>query len=158
MRKLEVYVDTSVFGGTNDDEFREESMRFFDLARQGRYLLLVSRITVDELEGAPSAVRDFVRGLPPNCLQQVPVTEEVEVLAQDYLDAGALGEKSRADALHVAAATVARADLILSWNFKHIVNYDRIRRFNGINVLKGYNQIEIRSPLEIGYGDEDQEV
>ena len=62
------------------------------------------------------------------------------------------------DALHVAAATVARADLILSWNFKHIVNYQRIRRFNGVNALEGYVAIEIRSPLELGDEIENEDV
>jgi len=70
-------------------------------------------------------------------------------LAQAYIDAGILSSSRMADAIHVAAATVARADLILSWNFRHIVNYDRIRKFNGVNALNGYPPIEIYSPLEV---------
>ena len=69
-----------------------------------------------------------------------------------------MGSRRIADATHVAAATVARADLILSWNFKHLVNYNRIRKFNGVNALKGFAQIEIRSPLEVSYGDEGEDV
>ena len=65
---------------------------------------------------------------------------------------------TRGDKSHVAAATVARADLILSWNFKHIVNYDRIHKYNGVNALNGYKAIEIHSPLELVYGDEDEDI
>ena len=49
----------------------------------------------------------------------------------------------------MAAATVADADLILSWNFKHIVNYDRIRGFNGVNLKHGYRALSIISPMEL---------
>jgi hypothetical protein len=79
-------------------------------------------------------------------------------LAVSYIEAGILGNSSMADALHVVAATVARADLILSWNFKHIVNYDRIHKYNGVNYLKGYTPIEIHSPLEMSYENEDKNV
>ena len=62
------------------------------------------------------------------------------------------------DARHVAAATVARADLLLSWNFKHFVNYERIQKFNGVNILRGYTAVDIRSPLELGDANEDEDV
>ena len=62
------------------------------------------------------------------------------------------------DAIHVAAVTVARADLVLSWNFRHIVNYDRIHKYNGVNALNGYPPIEIHSPLEMDDEEEGQEV
>lgn len=71
---------------------------------------------------------------------------------------GVLGSRRVADAVKVAAATVARADLMLSWNFRHLVNFKRIQKFNGVNALKGYGRIEIHSPLEISYGDDDQDV
>ena len=53
----------------------------------------------------------------------------------------------------MAAATVARADLILSWNFKHLVRYDKVRKFNGVNALNGYPAIDIRSPLEVAHDE-----
>ena len=87
----------------------------------------------------------------------VPADPEVTALAQAYMDANILGKSSLADALHVATATVAGADLILSWNFRHIVNYDRIHKYNGVNALKGYPPIEIHSPLEIGDVDENED-
>ena len=76
-------------------------------------------------------------------------------LADAYIAANALTEASREDAMHVAAATVARANLVLSWNFKHIVNFQRIQKFNSVNIVNNYGLIDIRSPLEIGDGNED---
>ena len=69
-----------------------------------------------------------------------------------------VARRARPDAVHVAAATVAQADLILSWNFEHIVRYDRIRKFNGVNAIQGYRVLDIRSPLEIDYDGEDQDI
>ena len=153
MRRIRVYADTSVFGGTEDEEFAEASKRFFDLVNAGKYCVLVSQVTLDELDGAPDRVRAVMAALPEGSAEEAPVGVEVSKLAQAYIDAGVLSDSSRSDAVHVAAATVARADVILSWNFKHIVNYDRIRKFNGVNALNGYPQIEIHSPLEMDDGN-----
>ena len=158
MHRMLVYTDCSVFGGTEDDDFAEASRRFFGLVHKGRYLVLVSQLVLDEVERAPEEVRVVLAGLPPESVLEVPFDGEVTELAQAYVDAGVLGNRHLADALHVAAATVARADLILSWNFRHLVNFDRVRRFNGVNALNGYQPIEIRSPLEVGYAEEGQDV
>jgi len=156
-RTLRVYVDTSVFGGTQDEEFRDASTRFFEQVKAGRYEILVSRVTLDELTGAPEAVHQLIAQLPEGSLVRLgPDTlHEARELSRAYLEAAVLGRSSEADASHVATATVARADLLLSWNFRHIVNYQRITQFNAVNALNGYSQIEIRSPLEVVYGDED---
>jgi hypothetical protein len=156
MRKLRVYIDTSIYGGLHDEEFAEPTETFFETIKDQGCAILASQITIDELDGAPETVRDSFRNRIAGTFEEIPITAEVEELAQAYVDAEVLGEASLADALHVAAATVARADLIVSWNFKHIVNYNRIRKFNGVNALKGYPQIDIRSPLEME--DEDENV
>jgi len=82
------------------------------------------------------------------------VSQEADDLAKAYILAGALGESSREDAIHVAMATLLGADLILSWNFKHIVNLGRIRMFNSVNLAQGYRMVEIRSPLEVTGDDQ----
>ena len=158
LHKIRVYVDTSVFGGTQDEEFAEASLRFFEQVRKGRFLVLVSRITLDELVDAPEMVRNCLADLPDRHIEEIPVNDDVNELARAYIDAGILGSSNMADAIHVAAATMARADLILSWNFRHIVNYDRIHKYNGVNSLKGYPPIEIHSPLEMSYDNEDQDI
>ena len=99
-----------------------------------------------------------LKELPDEGLVLVPAGREAAVLAQAYLDAGILGSSSLADALHVATATVAGADVILSWNFRHIVNYDRIHKYNGVNALMGYPPIEIHSPMEMCDVDKSEDV
>lgn len=149
MRRIRVYVDTSVFGGTADEEFAVASRRFFNRVRRGEFMVLVSQVTLDELTGAPDEVQEVLRDLPHGCLVQVASDQEAMALAQAYLDAGILNSSAIADAIHVGTATVAGADVILSWNFRHIVNYDRIHKYNGVNALKGYPPVEIHSPLEM---------
>ena len=77
----------------------------------------------------------------------------MEELARAYLDAGVVGPRSREDALHVAAATIARADAIVSWNFKHIVRLDKMKAYNQFNVALGYAAITIISPKEVSFDE-----
>lgn len=155
MKPLRVYADTSVFGGCFDDEFSVESRRFFDEVRQGRFLLVVSEILLFELRGAPVHVREVLTKLPTEAVEVVENPEEVVALRDAYLSVGILTETSSQDATHVAAASVADADLIVSWNFKHIVHFEKIRGFHAVNLLKGYRMVEIYSPKEVvGFEEE----
>ena len=158
MPALRVYADTSVFGGVEDEEFAEFSQRFFARVRRGDFVLLISTQTLAELLAAPDRVKQVLRDLPTDVVESVAVDREVEALANAYLEAGVLPPSSRGDAVHVAAASVAAADVVVSWNFRHIVRLDRIRKFNGVNALKGYRALEIRSPMEVCYGPEAEEV
>lgn len=155
MHKIRVYVDTSVFGGVHDVEFADVTKRFFRQVERGEYVLLVSRLTTDELEEAPDEVSQVMRGLLPEQIEPVTLNEEVRALAEEYVNAGVLGAASIDDATHVAAATVAGADLILSWNFRHIVNFDRICGFNSVNIRNGYRSMVILSPREVIDDDQD---
>ncbi len=149
MRRIRVYADNSVFGGTEDEEFAEASRRFFERVRGEEFVLLMSNESVREILGAPAPVQEVWRSLPPACVEKAEINQEVKALAEEYIEAGVLGRASESDALHVAAATVAGADLILSWNFRHIVDYNRILGFNGVNVRMGYRSMVILSPLEV---------
>jgi predicted nucleic acid-binding protein len=150
-----VYVDTSVFGGTEDEEFAEASMLFFEQVHRGFFVVLVSAQTTDELDEAPENVKRVLHELPVDRIEPVALSVEVRELADEYVRAGVLGPASVDDATHVAAATVAGADLIVSWNFRHIVNYNRIRGFNAVNVRMGYRPITILTPREAVNVDED---
>jgi hypothetical protein len=79
----------------------------------------------------------------------VAVTAEAVTLRQAYLEAGIVTPKSADDALHVALATVAQCGIIVSWNFRHIVNYKKVPLYNAVNVLHRYAVLDIRSPLEV---------
>lgn len=155
MHRIRVYVDTSVFGGAQDDEFAQASCQFFKRVRAGEYTVLLSNETLRELAMAPQAVRNTWMDLPDETLEMVPINTEVTELAASYVENKVVGEASLSDALHVAAATVAGADLILSWNFKHIVNFARICAFNSVNVTYGYRSMTILSPLEVTYDGEE---
>jgi hypothetical protein len=156
--RVRVYVDCSVFGGTEDEQFRIASSRFFSLVHKGEYVVLACDVMLDELEDAPDAVRQVYDALPKDAVEQIEVGEEARLLAAAYLEAGVLGSASEADALQVAVATVAGADLILSWNFRHIVNFSRIRGFNSVNMRSGYRTMSILSPLEVVDESENQGV
>ncbi|MGC1376724.1 MAG: hypothetical protein WA821_10885 [Anaerolineales bacterium] len=102
-----------------------------------------------ELEEAPARVRRLLNELPDDLIERLSLGEEAIALANVYIQDGAVAESSLSDARHIAMATIARADVLVSWNFKHIVNLNRIRRFNAVNLKLGYPQIEIRSPSEV---------
>ncbi len=149
MKAVRIYADTSVFGGCFDEGFEESSQRFFEEIAQGRFRLVISANTAQELYDAPEHVRAVLDRVPAGQFEYHEITDEMVALHRAYLDAGVLGEGSDADALHVAAATVLNCDIITSWNFKHIVHYEKIRGFNAINHMNGYKTIEIYSPPEI---------
>lgn len=143
------YLDTSVFGGFFDEEFSRDTIPFFERITNENITVIVSELLEDELSGAP----DFVRELFNEFLQQhslyVNVTEEVERLADRYIREKVVGKTSYADCTHIALATINKADILASWNFKHIVNIDRIRGYNSVNMKLGYPILEIRTPKEI---------
>lgn len=149
MKQNRVYADTSVFGGVFDDEFRETTQSFFREVRAGKHVIWLSEVTARELRSAPPEVRKFVAELPEECLRELAFTEEMATLRDAYLVAKVVGRRWSDDAAHVAAATVARADLIVSWNFKHIVKWEKIRAFNAVNLSLGYPTMTILSPREV---------
>jgi len=146
--RLRVYIDTSVIGGCLDDQFAQESQSLLEMANRGRVVLLVSDLLARELDGAPPDVGAVFANLSGEAVEEIYMSEESEHLMAAYLNAGVLTAQQANDAHHVALASVAKADLILSWNFKHIVHLDKIRMFNSVNLRAGYPLMEIRSPRE----------
>lgn len=149
MHKSRVYADTSVFGGTQDEEFAEDSRLFFEQVRTGRFRLVLSQTVLDELDPAPPNVQAVLASLPENATDVVSRSPEVAELRDAYLQAGIVGPASRRDAEHIATASVAGVDLIVSWNFHHIVHYDKIRLYHAVNLVQGYKPIPIHTPKEV---------
>lgn len=149
MKRLRIYADTSVFGGCFDEEFSKESQTLFDEIRTGKFILVISDVCLRELRDAPEEVRRVAAGVPPDCIEYVPASEEIEWLGRAYIEAGIIGVEAQRDAEHIAAASVADVDLIVSWNFKHIVHYEKIRGYHAVNLWKGYKAIPIFSPKEV---------
>ena len=150
-----LYFDTSVFGGVYDEEFEETSNLLFEKVRLGQIACVYSDLSETELQNAPQRVRQYFADLPKEHLQFVEVTEEAYELAQKYIDENVVGKTSTDDCKHIATATINKVDILVSWNFKHIVNVFRIRGYNSINLRLGYTQLDIRSPKEIVYNEDD---
>lgn len=150
-----LYIDTSVFGGYFDEEFKEQTIPLFERIRVGELAILFSSVTQDELEYAPANVKELVNRLSADQTEYLELSDEAVDLAKAYIAEKVVGETSFADCLHIALATIHHADYLVSWNFKHIVNIDRISGYNGVNIKKGYKQLDIRSPREfIRYEDD----
>jgi predicted nucleic acid-binding protein len=152
--KQKFYIDTSVFGGYFDIEFAEYTIPLFEKLQNGEFTLLFSSVTQEELVNAPQNVRDLVQHIKTENTHFLEATDEAVELATEYISEKVVGQTSFADCLHIAIATINNADYLISWNFKHIVNVQRIRGYNSINIKKGYKQLEIRSPRDfISYED-----
>ena len=152
--KQRLYIDTSVFGGNFDIEFAEFTLPLFERLQNGEFITLFSTVTQDELENAPLNVKELVKHLKIVNTEFLETTDEAVDLATQYIKEKVVGKTSFADCLHIALATISRADYLISWNFKHIVNVERIRGYNAINIKNGYKQLEIRSPRDfIKYED-----
>lgn len=149
-----VYVGTSVFGGAFDARFSRDSLVFFDRIRDGSFDAVVSALVIAELAGAPAPVREFFGSIESRLLH-ADVDDAAYALRRAYLDAGVVSAKWAADALHVAMATVVGCRAIVSWNFKHIVNFRRIPLYNGVNQVEGYGPIAIHTPQEVVFDEED---
>lgn len=117
--------------------------------------MLFSSVTQDELENAPERVRNLVQSIPLKNTEFIQTMEDAVELATEYITEKVVGHTSYADCLHIALATINRADFLVSWNFKHIVNVQRIRGYSSINIKNGYKQLEIRSPREFTKYEDD---
>jgi len=149
-----IYTDTSAVGGCLDEEFSVYSTQLFDRFRAALDTLVLSDLTLAELEGAPPRVREVLQTVPADLVEEVKFDAEASELAQEYLAVGVIGAAHLEDARHIATATVQRVNALVSWNFKHIVNLDRIRGYNSVNLRLGYALLEIRSPQEVlRYGE-----
>lgn len=149
MIKPRLYVDTSVFGGVFDIEFKEETEKLFEMVRNGKMICVYSDLTELELDDAPQQIKEHFMNLPDDYTEFVEITQEVDKLANEYITEKVIGITSINDCRHIAAATVYKTDYLISWNFKHIVNVFKIRGFNSINLKNGYVQLEIRSPKDV---------
>jgi predicted nucleic acid-binding protein len=146
---MRIYIDTSVVGGYYDQEFSEASRSFFAKVDSGDFVLVVPELLRLELLRAPDRVRLYLENCRSGQIEEVKVSDEALDLADLYVAEKVVGAASLADCQHIAAATVHRVDVLVSWNFKHIVNLKRIRGYNSVNLKHGYPVLEIRTPAEV---------
>lgn len=144
-----IYLDTSVFGGYFDTEFEFWTKLLFDKIIKDEIKMLYSQMTEIELAEAPQHIRSLTEKISDKHIEFLPITDQANQLADHYLRENVVGKTSRADCVHIALATLNNADILTSWNFKHIVNVSRIRGYNGVNYKLGHKLLEIRTPREI---------
>lgn len=153
--KPRIYIDTSVIGGYYDEEFKEATRALFERLENKEVVFIISDLLELELTGAPPRVKELLSKFPTAQYEFVSLTEEVTALADIYIKEKVVGKTSIEDCRHIAMATICRADVLASWNFKHIVNLDRIKGYNSVNLRSGYQLLEIRSPKDLIHYEND---
>jgi predicted nucleic acid-binding protein len=153
--KPRIYIDTSVVGGYFDKEFKEATVKLFERLENNEIIFVVSDLLELELLGAPKQVREHLSAYSAEKFQRIELTEEAIMLAEAYIAANVVGKTSIEDCRHIALASIHKVDVLASWNFKHIVNLDRIKGYNSVNLRLGYSLLEIRSPKDlVHYGND----
>jgi hypothetical protein len=151
-KEIRIYIENSVISGYFDKEFEIPTQKLFELFRNGTYKPIISGHVIAELNnGAPDKVKENLRTIN---FEEAEVTDEMDALSDKYMAEKIVSEKYRGDALHIAIATVLNVDVLVSWNFRHIVNLDKIRLFNAVNLKERYNILEIRTPQEVLENDD----
>ena len=147
--KQRIYRDTSVIGGAFDEEFKQITTQLFEMTDKKKFTLVISSLTLSELDLAPTFIKDFFNKIERSNIELISASAESELLANYYISEKVVGQTSFDDCHHIAIATISKVDILVSWNFKHIVNVFRIRGYNSVNLKLGYSQIEIRSPKDV---------
>jgi predicted nucleic acid-binding protein len=147
--KQRIYIDTSIVGGFFDKEFAEPTKALFEKLERKEIIFVISDLLIRELEKAPENVRSLLNAYSQECFESISLIEAARELADNYISEKVVGKTSLEDCQHIAMATINKVDILASWNFKHIVNINRIRGYNSVNLKKGYATLEIRSPKDL---------
>ena len=159
MRRLKVYLDTSVVSYLKQEDVPErmqETLRLWELFKQGQYEVYISDIVMKEINACKEEkLSILIKYLEQINLNVIRTGETVVELAEKFIDFGILKQKSFDDCRHIAAAILAGCDVIVSWNFKHIVNVKTIRGVKVITTLEGYKDLLICSPSALIESEEE---
>lgn len=147
--KTRIYIDTSVVGGYFDEEFQEDTKRFYKWFEENYVVFVISDLLDIELINAPEKVRNSLGKYDNSKFERIKLSQESIVLANEYIKHKVVGISSLEDCRHIAMATVHKVDYVVSWNFKHIVNIDRIIGYNSVNLMLGYEPVEIYTPFQL---------
>ena len=149
-----IYIDTSIVGGYFDKEFEDATKSLFSRLENGEIKFVVSDLLELELVDSPEHVKTLLNKFQAGHFERTLLTEETMILAENYINGKVVGKTSIEDCRHIALATICKVDVLASWNFKHIVNLERIKGYNSVNLRHGYSLLEIRSPKDlINYGN-----
>ena len=149
-----IYVDASVIYGAPTKEFSQDSKVFWDAVRNSEIVLIVSDVLADEIKLAPAYVRTIFATLPESQIERIVSTDESNGLAAQYIAEEVVGPSSLNDCKHIALATLAYADVLVSWNFKHMIY--RRAGYNDVNEKLGYPRIAIQTPKKFMEASHDE--
>ena len=150
MRKLKLYLDTStishLFADDTPEKMQDTKLLWHDFVK-GKFKIFISQVVVDEIVKCPEPKRSqMLEQLRMIDFEVLDETDEVKSLAREYIKGGVLGGNSIDDCLHIAFAVVNDCDVIVSWNFKHLVNYRTISKVKAVNTINQYREISIMPP------------
>jgi predicted nucleic acid-binding protein len=151
-------LDTSVISHLDAPDVPEkeaDTKRLWEDIKAGKYEVVLSDVVYDEVKRCAEPKRTLMLSrIAEIDGRDVVQNDEAESLSALYFEIGGLPPKSKDDALHIAIATVNRCDVILSWNFKHIVNLRAMKAVTVVNLREGYSLIHILSPSMLLEGEE----
>jgi len=151
LRKLRVYLDTSVISHLDQQdspEYMQITKKFWEELKQGKYNVYISSTVITELNKCKEPKRSrLLEYMSQIELTRVEINRQVLELAQRYVNEYIIPSRFFDDAVHIAVASINECDILVSWNFKHIVRYKTIQGVNAINKLMGYREIQLVSPL-----------
>ena len=150
MRKLKIYLDTSVISyldQPDSQEKMEQTRKLWKILQIGKYDVVISDLVLIEINECKEPKRSILKEyLAQINYKRVNITEETEEIANEIIKEGILNPKSFDDCLHIASAIISDCNIIISWNFKHMVNVDTINGVRKITFAKRYNNIDIYAP------------
>ncbi|MGI5092653.1 PIN domain-containing protein [Treponema socranskii] len=157
--KRRIYLDTSVISflkAEDSPEKMHDTVLLWDDIKNNTYDVIISDLTIKEIEQCPEPKRTYMLNeLRKIEMTVVQIENDVDELSKDFIDAGILKEKSFDDCRHIATAIMAQCDIIVSWNFKHIVNDKTIDGIKRITNIRNLPEIKIYCPsMLIGGSDE----
>ena len=150
MKKIRVYLDTSVLShlfAEDVPEKMEQTNKLWQDFKDDKFEIFISDTTLLEIEQCPPQKKErILKRLEEIKYQEINDSSEIEVLAEEYLKNNVLSPKSLNDCMHIASAVVLNCDIIVSWNFKHLVNFKTINKVKIVNAVNNYKEISIMSP------------
>ncbi|GHU50462.1 hypothetical protein AGMMS49975_01550 [Clostridia bacterium] len=159
MRKLKIYLDTSVISYLEQPERGDrhlDTLRFWEDVKADKYEVFISALVLEEIANCkePKKTNLFnrVNGIKYNFIENV--SDEVDYISSQIIETGILNAKNLYDCAHIATAIIARCDIIVSWNFKHMVNRDTINGVKAISLLNRCDVLEIYSPAVLLKGED----
>ena len=158
MRKLKIYLDTTVISYLYQQDAPDkmnDTLRLWEEIKQGLYEVYISNVALDEISKCKEPKLSILeKHLAEINFEYVSADKEVKELAGKFIDNNILTNKSIDDCRHIACAMINECDMIVSWNFKHIVNYKTIKGVKLLSVMTGYDEVAIYTPTILVEGEE----